>query len=567
MIAAHQREKTRKVLVTSALLYSNGRLHVGHMAGAYIPADIYVRYLRLAGADVRFVSGSDDYGVAIMMTAEKEGKTPAEVASHYRRTHIEDFKGMGISFDLYSGTSVNPYHTKMSQDFFKAIHDRGYFEKRTARQFYDEGRGVFLPDRYVKGTCGYCNTKDQNGDQCENCGKVLDVDHLKDARSTVSGDPAVVRDTVHWFLDLARFEKEVTTWLDKAELREGTKAYVRGLLGTGLVKRAMTRDISWGIPVPLDDPDAKNKVLYVWFDAPIGYISNTIELAAQRGESLESGEAAWRADDTEIVHFIGEDNTIFHCVIWIAMLSAEGKMKLPKGVCVNNFLNIQFPGKDVEKISKSRGSAVWIGDYLAEGGNPDALRYYLTAIAPEKARTVYNPEDLYQRFNTDLADTVGNLVNRITSFTIKHSGPAVPSFKKECVVAADEKLIAVLNETHEHVTRSLEERSFKGALEGVIEFARHCNRYVDEKAPWSTRKTDMDTTVATLAHALRAIHGLGVMLLPFIPTAAEKILSAFGRQVGDVRWHDAVGFSLEGVSLQQPPILFQKTERKESAST
>jgi methionyl-tRNA synthetase len=249
------------------------------------------------------------------------------------------------------------------------------------------------------------------------------------------------------------------------------------------------------------------------------------------------------------------------------MLSAEGKMKLPKGVCVNNFLNIQFPGKDVEKISKSRGSAVWIGDYLAEGGNPDALRYYLTAIAPEKARTVYNPEDLYQRFNTDLADTVGNLVNRITSFTIKHSGPAVPSFKKECVVPADEKLIAVLNETHEHVTRSLEERSFKGALEGVIEFARHCNRYVDEKAPWSTRKTDMDTTVVTLAHALRAIHGLGVMLLPFIPTAAEKILSAFGRQVGDVRWHDAVGFSLEGVSLQQPPILFQKTERKESAST
>jgi methionyl-tRNA synthetase len=247
------------------------------------------------------------------------------------------------------------------------------------------------------------------------------------------------------------------------------------------------------------------------------------------------------------------------------MLSAEGKMKLPKGVCVNNFLNIQFPGKDVEKISKSRGSAVWIGDYLAEGGNPDALRYYLTAIAPEKARTVYNPDDLYQRFNTDLADTVGNLVNRITSFTIKHSGPAVPSFKKEVVVPTDEMLIAALAETHEHVTKCLEERSFKGALEGVIEFARHCNRYVDEKAPWTTRKTDMDTTVATLAYALRAIHGLGVMLLPFIPTAAGKILSAFGRSVEDVRWNDAVSFSLAGISLQQPPILFQKADRKESA--
>lgn len=563
MNAAPASGNKRKVLVTSALLYSNGRLHVGHMAGAYIPADIYVRYLRLVGADVQFVSGSDDYGVAIMMTAEKEGKTPSEVANFYRETHIQDFKGMGISFDLYSGTSINPYHSKLSQDFFKAIHERGYFEKKSERQFYDEKMGVFLPDRYVKGTCGYCGTKEQNGDQCENCGKVLDVEHLKDARSTMSGDPAVVRDTVHWFLDLARFEKEVTAWLETAELRDGTRAYVKGLLGTGLVKRAMTRDISWGIPVPLDDPDAKGKVLYVWFDAPIGYISNTVELAAQRGESRESGEAVWRSDDTEIVHFIGEDNTIFHCVIWIAMLSAEGRMKLPKGVCVNNFLNIQFPGKDVEKISKSRGSAVWIGDYLAEGGDPDALRYYLTAIAPEKARTVFNPDDLYQRFNTDLADTVGNLVNRITSFTIKHSGPAVPTFKKEVVVPADEKLIAALVEAHASVTNHLEERSFKGALEAVIEFARHCNRYVDEKAPWTTRKTDMDTTVCTLAHALRAIHGLGIMLLPFIPTAAGKILSAFGRRVDDVRWGDAATFDLNGVGLQQPPILFQKTLAKE----
>jgi methionyl-tRNA synthetase len=239
-------------------------------------------------------------------------------------------------------------------------------------------------------------------------------------------------------------------------------------------------------------------------------------------------------------------------------------MKLPKGVCVNNFLNIQFPGKDVEKISKSRGSAVWIGDYLAEGGDPDALRYYLTAIAPEKARTVFNPEDLCQRFNTDLADTVGNLVNRITSFTLKHSGPAVPLFKKEVVVAADERLLAALSETHAVVTRSLEERSFKSALEAVIEFARHCNRYVDEKAPWTTRKTDMETTVCTLAHALRAIHGLGVMLLPFIPTAAAKILSAFGRDIQDVRWDDAVSLDLTGGALCQPPILFQKNISKDA---
>jgi len=270
-----QQGKPRKVLVTAALPYSNNRPHVGHLGGAYIPADTYVRYLRLTGADVRFVCGSDDHGVAIMITAEKEGRTPAEVANFYR-----------ASFDLYSGTSINPYHSKLSQDFFKAIHERGYFEKKSERQFYDEKMGVFLPDRYVKGTCGYCGTKEQNGDQCENCGKVLDVEHLKDARSTMSGDPAVVRDTVHWFLDLARFEKEVTTWLETAELRDGTRAYVNGLLGTGLVKRAMTRDISWGIPVPLDDPEAKGKVLYVWFDAPIGYISNT-ELHGRLGEVVE----------------------------------------------------------------------------------------------------------------------------------------------------------------------------------------------------------------------------------------------------------------------------------------
>jgi methionyl-tRNA synthetase len=558
MNATHQGAKPRKVLVTSALLYSNGRLHVGHMAGAYIPADIYVRYLRLTGAHVRFVSGSDDYGVAIMMAAEKEGKSPAEVAAHYRTTHIEDFKGMGISFDIYSGTSVNPYHAKTSQDFFKAIYDRGYFEKKTERQFYDEARGVFLPDRYVKGTCGYCDTKDQNGDQCENCGKVLDVEHLKEARSTVSGQPAVIRETVHWFLDLARFEKEVTSWLETAELRDGTKAYVRGLLGTGLVKRAMTRDINWGIPVPLEDPDAQGKVLYVWFDAPIGYISNTIELAAQRGEATEAGYAAWRSDDTEIVHFIGEDNTIFHCVIWIAMLSAEGKMKLPQGVCVNNFLNIQFPGKDVEKISKSRGSAVWIGDYLAEGGDVDALRYYLTSIAPERARTVYNPDDLQQRFNSELADSVGNLVNRITSFTLKHCGPQVPTFNEELVSDTDRAFESALGAAFEAVTRELESRSFKGALEAVMEFSRQCNKYVDEKAPWTTRKTDMEVTKLTLAYSLRAIHALGVMLSPFVPTAAAKILSAFGREAGKASWTDAVSFDLVGGPLSQPPILFQK---------
>jgi methionyl-tRNA synthetase len=548
----------RRVLVTAGLPYSNGRLHVGHLGGAYIPSDIYVRYLRLTGADVRFVCGSDDYGVAIMLTAEKEGKTPREVADFYRSKQIEDFAGMGMSFDHYSGTSSNPLHAKTSQDFFLALYKKGYFEKQSSRQFYDERKEVFLPDRYVKGTCGFCGTTEQAGDQCENCGKVLDVDSLKDAISVMSSGPATVRDTVHWFLDLSRFRAEVEGWIARAELRDQTRAYVSGLLEGGLVKRAMTRDLSWGIPVPLDDPDAKGKVLYVWFDAPIGYISNTQEMCVKNGGALADADAWWRSPDTELVHFIGEDNTVFHCIIWIAMLNAEGSITLPKAVIVNHFVNIQVAGEGVEKMSKSRGTAVWIGEFLANGGDPDSLRYYLTATASEKARGVFRTEDLELRHNGELADTLGNLVNRITSFSLKYCGTCVPEYSAALETDPDRRLEQLLQQTFQRATDELERYSFKAALEVIMEFARACNRYVDEKAPWSTRKTDMETTKVTLAVCLRAIHGLGVMLSPFIPFASAKILQAFGRSIDGVAWSDAVQFKVLGLPLSQPPILFQK---------
>jgi methionyl-tRNA synthetase len=513
----------------------------------------------MTGADVKFICGSDDHGVAIMITADKEGKTPREVADFYREKQMSDFSGMGMSFDIYSGTSINPYHAKTSQDFFQALHSKGYFEKQSSRQFYDESKSAFLPDRYVKGTCGYCGTLDQNSDQCENCGKVLDIDTLTSPVSVLSGQAAVVRETVHWFLDLSRFKDEVEGWFAQAKLREQTRAYVKGLLTSGLVKRAMTRDLSWGIPVPLQDPDAAGKVLYVWFDAPIGYISNTEELCARQGRDSEEGRALWCDTEREVYHFIGEDNTIFHCVIWIAMLSAQGSYKLPNGVVVNHYYNIQFPGKDEEKISKSRGSAVWVGDFLEQGGDTDALRYYLTAIASEKARTVFRLDDLDARRNAELADTLGNLVNRITSFTLKHCGATVPEFNAERISAVDTSFADALSATFEVVTNELEGHSFKGALEAVMEFARTCNRYVDEKAPWTTRKSDMETTIVSLAYALRAIHGLGVMLMPFIPNAAAKIVSAFGRAADEVQWQDAVGFQVVGRPLSQPPILFQKS--------
>jgi methionyl-tRNA synthetase len=550
----------KKLLVTAGLPYSNGRLHVGHIAGAYLPADIYVRYQKLTGRDVRYVCGSDDHGVAIMLSAQKEDKTPAAVAQHYNKLQQRDFESIGIDFDVYGSTSQTEFHAKCSQDFFLKLYERGDFEKQSSVQFYDEEREMFLPDRFVKGTCGYCNTEDQNGDQCENCGKVLDAETLKDARSVFSGQPATTRETVHWYLDLSRFEKEVTDWIESAHLREHTKSFVKGLLKTGLVKRSMTRDIDWGIPLPIDDEDAQGKVLYVWFDAPIGYISNTMALCKERDGDPEAYAEWWKSEDTEILHFVGEDNTIFHCVIWIAMLASEGSFQLPEGVIVNQFLNIQFPGKDQEKISKSRGTAIWIGDFIENGGNVDTLRYYLTAIAPEKARTVFKPEDLIQRNNSDLANTLGNFVNRIVSFTHKYCGPVIPDFDEGALQEVDTAFLASIGETHQLVSSALDEFGFKKALEHIMEFARGCNKYVDDKAPWVSRKTDMEATQLTLNCALQAIHYLGLVLKPFLPESAKK-LASITVPGGDERgWGDS-GVRLDsGAPLGESAILFQKLE-------
>jgi methionyl-tRNA synthetase len=550
--------QAKRVLVTAALPYSNGRPHVGHLAGCYLPADTYVRYLRLKEIPVRFVCGSDDHGVAIKMTAEEEGKNPGEVARFYKEQQLKDFTDCGISFDVYSSTSESPYHVEESQQFFMAIHEKGYLEKQSSQQFYDPSKEMFLPDRYVKGTCTYCDTPDQNSDQCENCGKILDAEHLQDAISTVSGNPAEIRETVHWFLDLSKSEAEVREWIESAELRDATRNFVNGLLSTGLVKRSMTRDIDWGIPVPLDDPDAKDKVLYVWFDAPIGYLSFTKELCKELDGSPDTYKDWWMSDDCEILHFIGEDNSIFHCVIWIAMLKTVGGFKLPRGVVVNQFLNMKFPGKDEEKISKSKGNAIWLGDYISSGGNPDSLRYYLTTIAPEKARTAYNPEDLRQRHNSDLGNTLGNFVNRIISFTLKYCGPEVPEIVEGAVSEVDRDFAAETEKVVSDVDALLAEYSFKTALERIMEFARDCNKYVDTKEPWQTRKTDMEVTKVSLRYALNAIHTLSVVLSPYLPETVKKMQAAFGKE--QLLWKDALIFPEAGAALSKPEILFEKID-------
>lgn len=545
------------ILVTAALPYSNGTLHVGHIAGAYLPADIYVRFLRARGRDVKFICGSDDHGVAIMISAEKEGKTPAEVAKYYHAKQSEDFRDIGISFDIYSSTSRNPYHAEISQEMFKVLHAKGQFEKKSTLQFYDESRKMFLADRFVRGTCGYCGTPDQNGDQCEQCGKVLDTETLKDAVSALSNTPASVKSTVHWFLDLSTSENEVSKWLQTAILREHTRNYVQGLLSTGLVKRSMTRDISWGIPVPLDDPDAKGKVLYVWFDAPIGYISNTRELLADDPKALDKW---WRNPQTEIFHFIGEDNTIFHAVIWIAMLKSEGSYTLPRGVIVNQYVNLQLAGQaEAAKISKSRGHAIGIRDYLDSGGNVDALRYYLTAIAPENSRSVYKPEDLDQRLSSELANTLGNFVHRVLTFTRKYFGEAVPEIDATLIAERDKQLHGTMQASFAQITQHLEGFNFKLALETIMEFARECNRYIDEKAPWSARKNDPEGAKVSLVTAINAIRFLSVVLDPFIPFTTSKIRNFLNLDETN-QWDAALVPLTAGHPLREPAVLFPKPE-------
>lgn len=549
----------KKLLVTCGLPYSNGLLHVGHIAGCYLPADIFVRFKRLNKQAVKFICGSDDHGVPIKLTADKMGKKPREVASEFNAKQKNDFKSLGINFDLYGSTCNSPYHYKTSQDIFLKLYEKGYFVKESSKQFYDDSTKMFLPDRYVKGTCGFCGAKDQNSDQCEECGKVLDVDSLKDPYSVINKQPASIKDSWHWYLDLSRFSDTVEKWLQKAHTRDHSKNFVRGLISTGLVKRAMTRDLDWGIPVPLKDPDAENKVLYVWFDAPIGYISNTQEACELTEGSAEKYADWWKSEDSQIIHFIGEDNTIFHCIIWIAMLAAEGSFQLPHAVVVNQFLNMQFPGKEVEKMSKSRGTAVWISDYLSQGGQPDSLRYYLTAVAPEKSRTVFSLEDLVQKHNSELANALGNFVNRVLSFYLKNFADSVQAYSQEQFADIDRSFNDQRKALPAKVAEIIEGYNFKPAQDLIFEFIREGNRYIDAKQPWTQRKTDPAAANLTLINCLNAIRTIAVTLQPFLPFTAEKILKQLGINT-EVTWSEAATELIEGHKLGTPEILFTKID-------
>ena len=549
-----------RTLVTAALPYSNGRLHVGHIAGAYLPADIYVRYLRAAGHDVRFICGSDDNGGAIEISAIKEKTTPDQIVAKYHASQEESFRGLGISFDVYGGTHTPGFverHNEISQQFFKTIHGKGYFTKKVTKQLFDAQANRFLADRYITGTCHYCGYDKANGDQCENCGRTIDPLQLINPTSILTGSRAEARETTHWYLDLERFGEPLRQWLEtKTDWRSAVVNYSLGQIKEGLPERSMTRDLAWGIPVPLDDPEAIDKVLYVWFDAPIGYVSFTSTLLERDGGQPDDYERYWKSPDSRIIHFIGEDNIVFHALIWPAMLMAEGSFQLPDQVVANSFLNIKFPGAEEEKISKSRGTAVWIEDYLSQY-DPDPLRYYLTAIAPESARTAYQPDELLERNDTELVAALGNFINRNVTFAHKYFEGRVPNVGERLEI--DERILADRIAQRDRVAAEIEAFHFRNALQEMMRLARAGNLYLDQKKPWSQRKDDMPGCGTTINVCLQVVRTLTTLMQPFLPFSAEK--SAAMLQIKPAHafeWGRAVEELPAGHALGPATILFRK---------
>jgi methionyl-tRNA synthetase len=567
----------RRFLVTSGLPYSNGRLHVGHVAGAYLPADTYVRYLRARGDEVCFVCGSDDNGVASLISARREGKTVEELTAHYNARQRVDFEGLGIRFDIFGGTHQPAFverHERISQEFFRTIHDKGYFVKRKTEQFYDTEAGQFLPDRYVKGTCYHdkadgtpCRFAEAYGDQCESCGNAIEPLRLIEPVSTITGTRPVPRETVHWYLQLQQLEKPLREWLeskrqpadDAPAWRDWVLNFALGQIRQGLPERAMTRDLDWGVPVPLDDPDAAGKVLYVWFDAPIGYVSFTASLCEQQGDWRDYAEW-WKRPDCRIVHFIGEDNTVFHALIWPAMLTAEGSFELPWQVVASSFLNIKFPGQEEQKISKSRGTAIWIEEYL-KTFDPDPLRYYLTAIAPETRRTAFDIDDFIARNNGELLNALGNFINRTLTFAKRYFDGRVPDAGPREEV--DLRQLSRIATQAALVTEHLEVFCFKAALAEVMALARSANGYLDVKQPWKQRGEDMVACGATLNVCLQTVRALAILMAPFLPFSAEKCAAMLRLGPADLAWEAATAELSAGHRLGEPEILFHKLDAAE----
>lgn len=538
----------KRTLITTALPYANGPVHIGHLAGVYVPADIYARYLRLQGRDVVMIGGSDEHGVPITIKAKAEGVTPQDIVDRYHSIIKESFKELGISFDIYSRTTSD-IHADTASEFFRHLFDNGQFIEKTSMQLYDEKANQFLADRYVTGECPHCHADGAYGDQCEKCGTSLNATDLINPKSAITGNTPVLRETKHWYLPLDRWQSALEQWILEGHKEWKTNVYgqCKSWLDLGLQPRAVSRDLDWGVPVPVEGADGK--VLYVWFDAPIGYISNTKELLP------DSWEKWWKDPDTRIINFIGKDNIVFHCIVFPAMLMAYGDgYQLPDNVPANEFLNLEG-----DKISTSRNWAIWLHEYLRDfPGKQDVLRYVLTANAPETKDNDFTWRDFQARNNSELVAILGNFVNRAMMLTFKYYDGVVPTTGE--FAGVDNAAIAELRQSVDALTAALDTFHFREALKEAMNIARIGNRYLQETEPWKVIKTDPERVKTILNVAIQICANIAVAFEPFLPFMSEKLANMLCLK--EMKW-DMLGSTdivPAGVQLNKPELLFEKIE-------
>ena len=537
----------KRTLITTALPYANGPVHIGHLAGVYVPADIYARYLRLKGEEVIMIGGSDEHGVPITIKAKKEGVTPQDIVDRYHAIIKKSFEDLGISFDIYSRTT-SKIHYETASEFFKTLYDKGEFVEKTSMQLYDEQANQFLADRYVTGTCPHCKNERAYGDQCEACGTSLAATDLINPKSAITGNVPVLKETKHWYLPLDKWEPMLRQWIleEHKEWKPNVYGQCKSWIDMGLQPRAVSRDLDWGVPVPVEGADGK--VLYVWFDAPIGYISNTKELLP------DTWEKWWKDPETRMLHFIGKDNIVFLCIVFPAMLKAEGSYNLPENVPANEFLNLED-----DKISTSRNWAVWLHEYLEElPGKQDVLRYVLTANAPETKDNNFTWKDFQARNNSELVAILGNFVNRAMVLVHKYFDGKVPACGE--LTDYDKESMAEVNASIAHLAENLDNFRFREALKDAMNIARVGNKYLADTEPWKLIKTDEERVKTILNIALQLCANLAIAFEPFLPFMSEKLSKQLG--LSQLSWSDLGNFAMlsEGDAIEKPQLLFEKIE-------
>ena len=545
-----------KILVTSALPYANGPIHLGHLAGAYLPADIFVRYHRLKGSDIIYICGSDEHGVPIMLKARDENVSPQQIVDRYHVMNKNSFEAFGISFDYYGRTS-SPVHHDISRDFFRTLAEKDEFVLKTEEQLYDPKAKIFLADRFVKGTCPICSNPDAYGDQCEKCGSSLSPKELINPRSAITDAQPVVKETTHWYLPLAKYQKQLEKWISShPEWKSNVLGQVQSWFKAGLNDRAVTRDLPWGVSIPEDiakkyNVDAASKVLYVWFDAPIGYISATREWSQIKGDE-DLWKTYWQNKDTRLVHFIGKDNIVFHCIIFPAMLMVHGDYVLPQNVPANEFLNLEG-----NKLSTSRNYAVWLDDYLQKF-EADSLRYALASNLPETKDADFSWKEFQARHNNELADILGNFVNRTLTFAHKYFDGVVPT--AGALDTLDKEFISKIKAAPGALGNLIDKYQNRFYIRDLMELTRFANKYFNDKEPWQTRKSDAEVCATTINLCLQMVRSLSILAEPVIPNTVRKLWKMLDINE-QLNWYEAGELKLKsGHTINQPEILFTKIE-------